>query len=238
MAGAGPFYFADIRGERYSREPPPNECPICHFSVEPDELCWSFAAEDGDSQALLESVFRCPRRECGHLFIARYWRDDEPRPEWSPGLSVIYEFRLREAVPVTPVGPYVPDEVAAISPSFVEIYSQSGSADALGLDQIAGVGYRKSLEFLVKDYSISMRPSDADAIGAAPLARCIERFVDSPQVVAVAKRAAWLGNDETHYERRWEHMDIVNLKQLIQLTVNWIHSSLLTAKYEQEMPAS
>ncbi len=67
------------------------------------------------------------------------------------------------------------------------------------------------------------------------LSTCIDKFVTSPEIKICAKRAAWLGNDETHYVRRWVDKDIENLKELILLTVNWIHSSILTQKYEKEM---
>jgi hypothetical protein len=40
--------------------------------------------------------------------------------------------------------------------------------------------------------------------------------------VTVASRAAWLGNDETHYLRTWEDKDLTDLKKLIELTVQWI----------------
>ncbi len=42
-----------------------------------------------------------------------------------------------------------------------------------------------------------------------------------------AERAIWLGNDETHYERRWMGKDLQDLKVLTKLTVNWIHSEAL-----------
>lgn len=32
----------------------------------------------------------------------------------------------------------------------------------------------------------------------------------------------WLGNDETHYVRRWEEKDLSDLKRLISMTVSWI----------------
>ena len=35
---------------------------------------------------------------------------------------------------------------------FLTIYNQSLSAEDNNLDQIAGIGYRKALEFLIKDY--------------------------------------------------------------------------------------
>ena len=52
-----------------------------------------------------------------------------------------------------------------------------------------------------------------------------------------AKRAAWLGNDETHYTRKWEDKDVKDLKLLVHLTVNWIDNVLLTQKYISEMDA-
>ena len=70
----------------------------------------------------------------------------------------------------------------------------------------------------------------------AYLSTCIAKYVDSPQVRLCAQRAAWLGNDETHYVRKWIDKDINNLKELITLTINWIHSSILTKKYVSDMP--
>lgn len=41
----------------------------------------------------------------------------------------------------------------------------------------------------------------------------------------------WLGNDETHYVRKWEASDISDLKMLIDLTAHWMTSELLTERY-------
>ncbi|HKW51947.1 MAG TPA: hypothetical protein VJQ53_09460 [Candidatus Eisenbacteria bacterium] len=53
---------------------------------------------------------------------------------------------------------------------------------------------------------------------------------------AAAKRATWLANDETHYERRWEDRDIKDVKNLVRLTVNAVENALLMAQYVQDMP--
>lgn len=58
---------------------------------------------------------------------------------------------------------------------------------------------------------------------------------DAPKVKSCATKAVWLGNDETHYERKWEDRDINDLKILIQLTLHHIESELLTEKFEMEM---
>jgi hypothetical protein len=52
----------------------------------------------------------------------------------------------------------------------------------------------------------------------------------------VAKRAVWLGNDETHYERLWEGKTIEDLKRLIDLTVHWIAMEIDTEDALKEMP--
>jgi hypothetical protein len=68
------------------------------------------------------------------------------------------------------------------------------------------------------------------------LGPCIREHVDDPRIQKCAERAAWLGNDETHYVRKWEDKDVTDLKRLIALTVNWIDSSLQTEEYEKGMP--
>ena len=68
-----------------------------------------------------------------------------------------------------------------------------------------------------------------------PLAPAIDQ-VDDTKVKECAKRAAWLGNDESHYVRLWEEKDINNLKDLIQLTRFWIDGNIITEKYTSEMP--
>jgi hypothetical protein len=45
----------------------------------------------------------------------------------------------------------------------------------------------------------------------------------------VARRAAWLGNDESHYTRVWTKRDIEDLKKLLQLVMSFI-SNEATAK--------
>jgi hypothetical protein len=126
--------------------------------------------------------------------------------------------------------------VKGLSPDFVQIIEQAETAQQLGLEQISGVGYRKALEFLVKDYAIKSSPTSAEEIKAMPLAKCITQFVKSERVQEVAKRAVWLGNDETHYVRKWEGKDLKDLKALIHLTVSWIDMEFTTADVLREMP--
>jgi hypothetical protein len=233
------FSFVDIDNRRYTRDREPEECPLCHFAVHPDEIAWALAPSPEGRRRVLEVVYQCPREDCGRYFVARYKRSDVDIPTKAAANgfnSGIREFILYELAPSNPPSPSIPQEVVTISPPFLEIYAQALAAENYGLDQIAGVGYRKALEYLIKDYCISVNKDKESEIKSAYLSTCIAKFVDSPQVKLCAERAAWLGNDETHYVRKWIDKDINNLKELITLTINWIHSSVLTRKYESDMP--
>ena len=109
-----------------------------------------------------------------------------------------------------------------VSPEFVTIYQQAVQAEKSGLDQIAGIGYRRALEFLVKDYCKQRHPEKAQAIENAPLSNCIRDYIEYERLKIVASRAAWLGNDQAHYTQKHTDRDLEDLKRLIQLTMHWI----------------
>lgn len=102
---------------------------------------------------------------------------------------------------------------------------------------ICGTGYRKSLEFLIKDYLISITPEDQhETIRNKFLNNCIRDNISNINIKTVASRAVWLGNDETHYTRKWEDKDINDLKSIIELTLHWIESEIRTQKLLEDMP--
>jgi hypothetical protein len=114
----------------------------------------------------------------------------------------------------------------------------------LSLKLVAGPGYRKAFEFLIKDYITSQgaeqdpdkKAAEKAVVEKMLLAACIEKYVKSEQIKQIAKRAAWLGNDEIHYTRKWEGKDLVDLKRLITLTLHWIEIEKLTADVIDDMP--
>lgn len=68
------------------------------------------------------------------------------------------------------------------------------------------------------------------------LGKCVQEDVENTRVKEIARRAAWLGNDETHYVRVWEEKDVNVLKQLIELTVHWIEDEIASNRLLAEMP--
>jgi hypothetical protein len=126
-----------------------------------------------------------------------------------------------------------------ISPRFIKIYHQAKTAEENGLDEVAGPGYGKALEFLIKDYLIGYEFTGDDEKGklvrTSFLGLCINNFVTDQRIKDTARLAAWLRNDESHYVRKWEDRDLSHLKDLISLTVNWIDSTIRSDQYKKEM---
>jgi hypothetical protein len=200
----------------------PDRCPICHHNVEPVQ---AGSAHFKSSPTRIEIPFRCPRRECQRLFVATFGENT---------YNSILD--LHGSAPFTPISPEHPTKITELSVSFVEIYRQAAYAESLRLMEIAGMGYRKALEFLIKDFAVQQFPDREAEIKEKLLGKVIDEFIEDSNVKRTAKRATWLGNDETHYVRKWEDKDIRDLKALIQLARNAIDNVLLADHYESEMP--
>ena len=147
------------------------------------------------------------------------------------------------------------DTLVELSPEFYDIIDQSLAAEQRRLDLIAGMGYRKALEYLVKDYVTreiqerltALRSSTGDdaakegvvkewgAIVKQPLASII-KMIPHTLLQQAAERAAWLGNDETHYTRLWNKHDVEDLKQLIFIIMNYISTEIKAQRYVDSMP--
>lgn len=206
----------------------PDSCPLCHYGIEARYQHLAFVTAGLDGR--LELIFQCPRRKCLALFISRYFHI----PSASGISSSVYFYR--GSLPFEPFTEKFSEHISKISPLFCDIFNQSHNAEHRGWKLVAGPGYRKALEFLVKDYLCRLRSADADKIKTLQLGSCIDTFVDNDKVRQMAKRAAWLGNDETHYVRKWEDKDLEDLKKLIELTVLWIEMEEMTSSVLKEMP--
>ena len=199
----------------------PDICPFCHKSIHPKTI-YGYFCDDVFSVFML-----CPNHECHETFIAKYHR--------TPHVNHTADYQ-EETTQGNIVGKTFSDEIEAISPSFVVIYNQAYAAEQMDLMEICGVGYRKALEFLIKDYAILKSPDKKERIEKILLGKVIEEFATDSKIKSVAKRASWLGNDETHYVKRWEGKSIEDLKKLIALTLHWIEAEVLTESIEQDMP--
>lgn len=200
--------------------PLPDFCPVCNYSIVPTFILMYHKSED-----TAELLCGCPRSECASLYFAVYKLDEGSENDFSLTRCFPYSKFIKE----------FPKEVSDLSPDFLAIYNQAHHAEQEGLDLICGVAYRKALEYLIKDYVLKMYPEDDSKIKTLPLQQCIQKFITEPTIKNMAERATWLGNDETHYVKKWGNKDLQDLKNLIDLTVYFICMSRKALKYMEEM---
>lgn len=179
----------------------PDTCPCCHYGVGPPyKFGFIHDTEYPNSQNVyVQAVFQCPRRQCHRIFIADYVKYSELRRP-----SVDEKFVLEGLSPYWYKKRDFSEPIEKLSPSFCKIFNEAASAESRKLLNIAGPGYRKALEFLIKDYLISVEPDKADSIKKTASQNLIQNKITDVNLKSCAERAAWLGNDETHYLRIWE----------------------------------
>lgn len=214
-----------IKSNTFKVDSIPDTCPICHQGIEPIKRFGWFENEK------LYAIFQCPKKACRVLFIGLYHETIGIGPYI---LDPVYQFRA--CVPWKVKKKVFQKEIMKTSRKFFVIYNQAKEAEERGLKEICGTGYRRALEFLIKDYLIKEKGKKSKEIRETRLGTCIKDYIDNQNIKDCAKRAAWLGNDETHYIRKWKDKDLEDLKDLIELTANWIRDEHLTRRIKKEMP--
>ena len=119
----------------------PDECPICHRHSEVQFV----QADATEQDTAVQMVLRCAFAGCRSYFVCYYGRRGEGK--------------LLATKPVKPNTTHFPESIVKISPTFNQVYAEAEEATQLGLAQIAGPGYRKAFEFLIKDYAKTLAPS-------------------------------------------------------------------------------
>ena len=187
----------------------PSQCPHCHNGIEPRMLSQSIV------KGINYSIWNCTFRDCGKQFIAVHQIVDQRSANFVGFLDG------------QPIGPHWPETIKNLKSKFIDTYNQALKAEYSSLDEIAGMGFRKAIEYLVKDYLIQRDSSLEGKIEDKLLSSVIGDNFNSPQesdLKDLLQRATWLGNDMTHYLKYHENFDINDLNELIQLVMDEIHS--------------
>ncbi|KRL97461.1 hypothetical protein FD50_GL001442 [Liquorilactobacillus satsumensis DSM 16230 = JCM 12392] len=164
---------------------------------------------------------KCSRKDCGKFYclefpcIADRFLDLR---EIQPSIPYTYSPHLKNDLP---------KNLNNTFPGFKKIYDQSLQAESMGLDEIAGVGYRKAIEFLLKEFVISKNPEKRSEIESKFLGNVInENLDDLPRIQTLAKAAVWIGNDETHFVKIHSEKDLKDMKGFLSAAALYISAEL------------
>lgn len=197
----------------------PNQCPLCDIAYGESPLKSYYISIP--SEEFLYSLFFCPH--CHQCFIVKY-----SVVSMSYGLpdNCVIDSIYPKSLQTTDFS----EQIKQLSPQFVKIYHQAELAEIADLTEICDMGYRKALEFLIKDYAIHKNPNECEEIKGKPLAQCIQQYITADSIVTLAKRSAWIGNDETHYVRKHEELDFTDMKSFIEATQYFISMDIVVEK--------
>lgn len=197
----------------------PDRCPRCHKYIVPEKIIAHNYVNDKNMKRAC-ALFKCPA--CKNCFLTEYVMG-----EYIDSISIIGSY------PDIYEEEKFDDGVKKISPKFCQIYNEAKRAESDGLSEICGVGYRKSLEFLVKDFAISNNPGKEELVAKCSLGDCINSYIDDGSIKMLAKKASWLGNDETHFLRKYGDIDTISkIKTFIKAIVRYIESFLAVKEAE------
>ena len=145
----------------------PNECPYCHKIISPILITHNKSSKG------VELIFSCSNQQCQKAFIGFYASEQ------------LNNFNLFD-VSIGEVKDVVFSEnIICISPSFSKIYNQANFAEQNKLYEICGVGYRKALEFLIKDFLIMKNPENEKSIKIKALGKCISEDIEDVRIKMV-----------------------------------------------------
>lgn len=186
-------------------------CPNCGRGIEPILKDSSFY-KDGSNHILFLTLF-C--NSCKYAWVDSY--------NYLNDYGNIYPRNLHH---YKEQPSEFPKEISNLSPQGVKTYTQSLQAEADGYDTLVGIGLRKSLEFIIKDFLIQKFPEKADEIKKKMLGPVIIEYIDDQILQKLAQATSWIGNDETHYVRRHTDKDLQDLKKFLNATIRYIEYQL------------
>lgn len=196
---------------------PVKKCPLCHSAFNGETMASVIAPYDfskyGEStrEWALYALHYCQVCSLGFCGIYSQKEDGVFGKVFKPVIAIPEKSEPLE----------FDQEIARMSPSFVKIFQEAYAAEKHELTLICGMGYRKALEFLVKDYLIEKCPQESDVIAKEPLAQSIRR-IDNLQIKTLAERSAWLGNDETHYTKKHDGYSYEDIKAFLEAMTAFI----------------
>ena len=210
----------------------PNVCPHCHITIKPTYI-GNMLSLDTDGVECCITSWSCTNSNCLKIFIALYKLGDGG-----------FEFsRYLNGLPKGPDWPKpildlksgdIDEEGNPSQSKFIKTYLQSLVAENSGLDELAGMGYRKSIEYLVKDWAIQSKPEDIEIIKSKWLGQIITDYFTG-DLKDILERATWLGNDQSHYNKLFEDYNLEDLKELIGLIMVELDRQFKMAHYIQNI---
>lgn len=202
--------ISSISNNSYTSFKIPIVCPHCNCSLQPiikDHRLLTFGE---NSLLVISYIGNC----CNTPFYATYQYKDAKTT-----LLDVYP-HLKSIT--------LPEKIRELSPRFTNLYEQSYTAEQNGHIELAGSGYRNSIEVLIKDFAINKLSAPKDEVCKMSLYDAIGSYLKEVNLeTSAADVIRVLGNDYTHYQRKYDDVDFVVVKRYLGIFIQQIETKLL-----------
>lgn len=192
---SGTTYFAGA----YEK---PMSCPYCGVHTDTEETTAQIFALTSTQKAI---VLACRCTRCKKRFLSVYIEEGN-------------RLTLNTIIPIAE-NDEVHEGLKTVSPEFERIHQQAYRAELRGDIDLAAVGYRTALEVLVKDFAIRELGEKEEEVTSKKLAQAIEDYSGSVELLATSDVVRMLGNDYTHYLKKYENIGFETLKHYYNVTM-------------------
>lgn len=189
----------------------PATCPFCGYGTDAtykSKIYYSF--NDGH---ILLAVCECTSCHKSFFFACEDAKGDLAKA------ACIY--------PNETVVPYSNDNLSAVSERFIDMYNQALKAEYNGSCELAAIGYRSALEILVKDFAIKELNEPEETASKQSLCDAIAKYLKQEELVRTADVVRILGNDYTHYKRKYPEHDFALLKKYMEIFLSQIEAQYM-----------
>lgn len=203
-------YYKKLKYEK------PSVCPHCGFgtdAVRVNTAAWNYF----ENSLLFLQTCKCT--SCSKTFFFASHKEE--------GADTA------KLVCITPnTEPVYKDEILEkISPRFVNMYNQALRAENRIDIELAATGYRSAMEILIKDYAINELNEPKEQVTSYNLNNAIGKYLKQEVLVNSADVIRILGNDFTHYDRKYPEHDFDMLKSYMDIFI-----TLILANYKAKHP--
>lgn len=194
----------------------PKYCPVCGEKQVPQQVkSFLFPPKKGKQYGSV--CYECS--SCGNYYIVTY---DIVRKEKAGFVgSFCPEIRAPK---------FYDDVLGKLSSKYLIACQQAMNAEFRGDLELAAIGYRSALECVVKDYAIKElgKPSE-EVVGKSLFAAIGEYLSEQKELLNTADVVRLLGNDYTHYERKYPEYDFDLLKQYFNIFTAFLRMKVSAA---------
>lgn len=185
-------------------------CPYCGTIVSPRFTNLANLNYNENTQiALVTFYIEC----CQKLFFCTYHLKGNQ-------YNFLYSYPSEQLKPL-------PDSIKEISPRFCELYNQCLTAESNNHLELAGSGFRNALEVLIKDYAITQLVKPKEEVKSKKLYQAIKDYMKTINLHHSAEVVRILGNDNTHYVRKYDQIGFDILKKYMEIFIQVIDTEYL-----------